>query len=387
MKIGLFLTLLFSATLVLSGSAAEPAAEGCTSCGMKLTVRRTTSNVSEVENSYLLPNVTILLGDTVTWTNNGMVPHTTTSDAGLWDSGTMFPGKTFSHTFKSAGIFAYGCSFHKQMGMRGKIIVLPPAPQITSALAFSGAADLPFYYAITATNSPGTFTADNLPPGLVLNGNVISGIPTDTGAFSVSLSAGSASGSDSKRLALQIIAATPELDSDGDGFSDALETLTGSSPSDPSSTPYGIPSAALTPLSVSKLSLSLNYIKPGSDSLKVTGILNSTKPPAFTNTTVALDFGGVVKQFSLDATGSAKVGNDAVSFATKSKNGSTVTAFSISLSGDFAATLAQVGLDASVDQKAVPKAVSLTILCGGIQFQKTQIISYSSKTAKSGMAR
>ena len=82
-----------------------------------------THGVSEVDFNFVPATVTIGVGDTVTWTNNATDPHTSTSDTGIWDSGSMSPGATFSHTFNSAGSFAYHCTFHQSLGMVGTVIV------------------------------------------------------------------------------------------------------------------------------------------------------------------------------------------------------------------------------------------------------------------------
>jgi tyrosinase len=54
-------------------------------------------------------------GTTVTWTNNGVLPHTVTADDGSFDSGQLDSGATFSQTFSTAGTFAYHCEFHDEM--------------------------------------------------------------------------------------------------------------------------------------------------------------------------------------------------------------------------------------------------------------------------------
>jgi plastocyanin len=59
--------------------------------------------------------VTIAVGGTVTWTNNGPSTHTVTADDGSFDSGDLSVGKTFSHTFQTAGTFGYHCTIHPFM--------------------------------------------------------------------------------------------------------------------------------------------------------------------------------------------------------------------------------------------------------------------------------
>jgi len=83
-------------------------------------------SVSEVDFNFVPKTITIPVGDTVVWTNNGNAQHTATSDSGLFDSGTMNPGATFSHTFNVAGSFPYHCKFHGGaggIGMSGTIFV------------------------------------------------------------------------------------------------------------------------------------------------------------------------------------------------------------------------------------------------------------------------
>lgn len=85
--------------------------------------------------------VTIKAGTTVVWTNAGPSAHTTTSDGGIWGSGTLSPpsggggyggggsaGGTFQFTFTQAGTFQYHCSIHPPSlypGFTGTITVTP----------------------------------------------------------------------------------------------------------------------------------------------------------------------------------------------------------------------------------------------------------------------
>jgi plastocyanin len=68
------------------------------------------------------PNpVTVPVGGTLTWTNNDVVTHTSTSDASGWNSGSIAPGGTFRMTFQTAGSFPYHCAIHP--GMVGTVTV------------------------------------------------------------------------------------------------------------------------------------------------------------------------------------------------------------------------------------------------------------------------
>lgn len=64
----------------------------------------------------------IKAGDTVFWNNKDSVPHNIVSDAGgEITSPTISTDGTYSHTFNTAGEYAYHCEIHT--GMKGKIIV------------------------------------------------------------------------------------------------------------------------------------------------------------------------------------------------------------------------------------------------------------------------
>ena len=65
--------------------------------------------------------VTIKVGGTVTWTNEGSSVHTVTADDASFDSGQLQKGKTFSRTFDSTGTFSYHCSIHSSM--KAQVIV------------------------------------------------------------------------------------------------------------------------------------------------------------------------------------------------------------------------------------------------------------------------
>lgn len=86
------------------------------------------------EGGYDPDPVRVKVGQTVVWTNNDIAFHTITSglpgdpDAGtLFDSGLEGPtaltgvGKTFEHTFDTAGEFDYHCSLHP--ALVGKAVV------------------------------------------------------------------------------------------------------------------------------------------------------------------------------------------------------------------------------------------------------------------------
>ena len=205
-------------------NSTAPAATPVCECGLSVAVRRApqagnraTTNVSAQEYSFTMKSITINVGDTVTWTNNGFAVHTSTSDtAGLWNSGDIFPGNSFSHMFNTAGTFPYHCFYHgaAPTNMVGTVIVNsnnPPAPSITSTLSASGTQAVAFSYTITATNTPTSFGATGMPTGLTVDTatGIISGTPTQSGTFPVSITATNAGGTGSATLSLVIAPANP----------------------------------------------------------------------------------------------------------------------------------------------------------------------------------
>lgn len=70
---------------------------------------------------YTPKEVTISVGDKVTWINDDVEPHTvTTAD---WDSGAIDVGQSYSRVFDTQGTFEILCQFHPDM--IGKVTVNP----------------------------------------------------------------------------------------------------------------------------------------------------------------------------------------------------------------------------------------------------------------------
>ena len=73
-------------------------------------------DASIVDFAFEPDPVEVVNGGTVTWTNNGGVPHTVTGTGELeFDSGTIASGDAFTLTVDAAGEFAYVCTIHGQM--------------------------------------------------------------------------------------------------------------------------------------------------------------------------------------------------------------------------------------------------------------------------------
>jgi plastocyanin len=64
--------------------------------------------------------LTVKVGDTVTWTNEDDIPHTVVS-IGHYRSQALDTGDKFTFTFKTPGTFQYFCGLHPQM--QGTVVV------------------------------------------------------------------------------------------------------------------------------------------------------------------------------------------------------------------------------------------------------------------------
>jgi plastocyanin len=77
----------------------------------------------EMHDNWFSPRRMIVRpGTTVRWVNFGDGTHSTTSDDGLWDSGDLAPGGSFSATFHRQGTYHYRSRTNKRE-MQGEIVV------------------------------------------------------------------------------------------------------------------------------------------------------------------------------------------------------------------------------------------------------------------------
>jgi plastocyanin len=82
--------------------------------------------VQMINTTFDPKEITVKAGTKVTWTNNDSTGHTVTSGtrgnpSGLFDSGNVAPGQTFSFVFDTPGTYNYYCTYHQ--GMDGTVIV------------------------------------------------------------------------------------------------------------------------------------------------------------------------------------------------------------------------------------------------------------------------
>ena len=67
------------------------------------------------DDAFEPATTSIAPGTTVTWVNNDDEAHTVTADEGLFDSGRLDPGDSYSVWFDGSGTVAYHCEPHPHM--------------------------------------------------------------------------------------------------------------------------------------------------------------------------------------------------------------------------------------------------------------------------------
>ncbi len=88
---------------------------GLVEMAMSHSAQAQTMQITITNYSFQPATLAIPVGTTVTWINQDSVSHTSTSDTGPWDSGTLAHGQSFSFTFNQPGTFTYRCVIHPFM--------------------------------------------------------------------------------------------------------------------------------------------------------------------------------------------------------------------------------------------------------------------------------
>lgn len=78
-------------------------------------------------------SVTIATTDAVKWTNRDTKNHQIVANNGSFASAVIKPGRSYTHTFNTAGTFRYHDALHP--ALTGKVVVKGPPPAITIATA------------------------------------------------------------------------------------------------------------------------------------------------------------------------------------------------------------------------------------------------------------
>jgi plastocyanin len=113
--------LLIAGLVLVSNGTATAAPRVGSGVRRTVTTTGTVARVRIVDFAFRPRAITVSRGTRVRWVNRGSVAHTTTSNTGLWDSGRLAPGDTFSRVFRRAGTFRYHCTIHSDM--KGRVVV------------------------------------------------------------------------------------------------------------------------------------------------------------------------------------------------------------------------------------------------------------------------
>ncbi len=326
-----------------------------------------------------------------------------------WDfgDGNTGTGASPSHTYNTGGTITATVTATDSVGgatVSGSVqlqitpvpVVLTSGPTPSSSPAGVGQ-NVTFSAAATGTPGITLSYAWNFGDGNMGTGASIMHIYTAPGNYTVTVTVtdglgGHASGT----LMLTVqgpIIGSGTTDSDGDGFSDSFETANGTSPTDGASTPFDNVSASVPgTLTVLKPQISLNFAKPGSDSIKFGGTLDV--PANYAGGHVYVVVGDLLQKFTVSSASkfSAKVGGDSIKLTIKATKGviaHQTGKYSVSLSkGTFATALAPSGLTGTADIKTPqPRSVPYALFFNGQAFQKTVTMQYTAKKGASGKAK
>jgi plastocyanin len=81
-------------------------------------------HVVEIRNLEFTPKkLDVKPGDTITWINHDLVPHTVTADDESWDSGLINANAQWQTVVKADMFASYFCRFHPTMKARLDIVL------------------------------------------------------------------------------------------------------------------------------------------------------------------------------------------------------------------------------------------------------------------------
>ena len=82
---------------------------------------QSTGTVNITNHAFDPTQLNVGVGTTVTWTNEDTEAHTVTADNGLFDSGVLAPGESYSTWLGGSGTVTYHCDIHPDM--KGSVVV------------------------------------------------------------------------------------------------------------------------------------------------------------------------------------------------------------------------------------------------------------------------
>ena len=80
-----------------------------------------TNTIKIINFTFTPSNITIKVGENVTWINEDSATHQVKEDTGLFLSNPLAKGQSFTYQFTTTDIFNYTCNIHSFM--KGKVIV------------------------------------------------------------------------------------------------------------------------------------------------------------------------------------------------------------------------------------------------------------------------
>ncbi|MCA1838607.1 MAG: cupredoxin domain-containing protein [Actinobacteria bacterium] len=91
------------------------------SSGQEAAPDQSTGTVNITNHAFDPTQLDVAAGTTVTWTNGDTEAHTVTADDGLFDSGVLEPGQSYTSWLGGSGTVAYHCEIHPDM--QGSVVV------------------------------------------------------------------------------------------------------------------------------------------------------------------------------------------------------------------------------------------------------------------------
>lgn len=147
-----------------------------------------TQTVQITRNGFTPQNLSISVGDTVTWHNAATPDHQVVANDGSFASPVLHSDQTYSHTFSNAGTFTYHDAFARTHV--GTVTVNGPPASLTlssasQTIVYGGGTTLSGSVSNQTANEPVTLTAQATGKGIQ---SIDSTQTSSTGSFSFSVS-------------------------------------------------------------------------------------------------------------------------------------------------------------------------------------------------------